>query len=78
MKPEPSYNLDQAMRLVAEGDYLLTKKVANWLLNHGFVPTETVEGVFESLAPGGFSHLICVQAQMQTFITSNSTASSGT
>lgn len=66
MKPRPTYNLDQAMHLVAKGDYLLTQKVVNWLLNHGYVASETVEGVFESLVPDGFHKTISLDKRPGT------------
>ena len=67
MKPHPTYNLDEARSLVAQGDYILTKKVTDWLINHGFDSSETVEEVFHSLSEEGFHKTIPLDKRPDTY-----------
>lgn len=41
----PAYNLDEVKRLVERGSYLVTKRVENYLTNHGMSMRWAVEGV---------------------------------
>ena len=67
MKRVPTYNLNQARSLVAQGDYLLTKKVTDSLRNHGYDSGETVEEVFDSLSEDGFHKTIPLDKRPDTY-----------
>lgn len=53
-KREPTYDLSEIQRLVANEQYLISTRVRKCLVNHGYDPVETVKDVIESIQPENF------------------------
>lgn len=51
---EEAYDLDEIKALVSRGSYLITKRVRNFLLNHGYDPNYIINGVFSSARSSDF------------------------
>lgn len=54
-KGRPSYDLDEAKRLVASGNYSVTKQVRRFIVNHWEDDANRViEEIFKAVTPAGF------------------------
>lgn len=53
-KKGPCYDLDLVKRLVADEKYFTTNKVRKILINHGYVVSDTVADVIQSIRPDDF------------------------
>lgn len=51
---EAQYDLDIAQSLVKHAKYSVSKRARNNLLNHGYLPKETIEDVFAAIRSSHF------------------------
>lgn len=70
-KKEAQYDLDVAQVLVEHAKYSISKRARINLLNHGYLPKETIEDVFAAIRCSHFYKSVELENRpkhMQTFI----------